>query len=1157
MKFARLIASGFCLTFLLQTLSPAAELFISELLFNPPGSDGATEYIELRGTPNLVLPNGTYLVGVEGDAEENPGTVQDVFDLSGRQVGQNGFLLLLPKAHRYKPNPLASVLVNSGVDNGWGSGSLSSSLRHRGERDQTEIENPSCTFFLIQAPASPGIGDDIDADDDGVPSGATFDSWTILDSVGILDNGGKGDISYGQISFRRSLIPGVNATASGVVVPVPFTPSYVARNGNTSDWAATNWVASENLLGSPPTWFLGANSSAGGTNTWPPNRAKAPLNHLGGPNFKAPLLPAVLVRESGTNTVVSENGLKDSYLLSLATSPTGAVTLRIRAEPPVLVSVDGGASYSAEKTLNLANKTPRKVIVRTLDDGAAGPSELTAFIRHDVYATADPFSYPTNTLVRDVAVKVRDTNLVLLSEVKVNPPGAEDAPFEFIELRGTPGRRLTNLWLVVVQGNSGVNPGRIDLAVELSDSQLGTNGLLVLAGPGHPYTFASGTSVKLLPAFATAGGALDNGTLSLLLIGTKRVVVQGADWDNGDNGILEGLPDDAFIVDAVGWSDGGNDDKVYGGVDLTQSSFTPDAVMRLPNALTPRSAPAWAAGDLAGATGESLSFVPDNISTNAVLGAMLTPGIVNRATPYILPNPLIPLSGVIDDPDNALARFTIRDDDTPLTNLTVSASSTNPAVVPNANLTLTRGANGAWTLGLRPVGVGYSQIILTVSDGVYARHAYLDYAASAPGRPGGVWHTGVSDASTAIAIDANWMFVGDDENQFIGIYSRTRSGPPVAGQDFSSVLRLVDRYTNGLPKEVDIEASTRVGNRLYWLGSHSHAFDASERTNRARLFGADLSGTGTNAVMKVLAHYDFLQVDLLDWDAKGLHGKGANYYGLVESSQPGVHPKTPDGSGFNIEGLCMAPGSTSNAYVAFRAPLIPPGARAKALLIPVRNFAQLASKAHGPGRALFGAPIELNLGGRGVRSIEGNGTNYLIVAGPPGAGDDLPPPGNFKLFTWSGQTNDVPQEHDANLTGLNPEGIVEVGPGPWSATNLFQIISDNGTNRFYGPDVDGKDYQAKELVVREFKKFRVDSVALGNVVALTPTIRSVVASSAEMLTVTWFSREGTRYGVQTKALWSDAWRDLSQTMLATDALTSLPINAPADSPCFLRIRVIE
>ena len=35
-----------------------SELLISEILFNPPGSDSTNEYIELRGTPNLPIPAG-------------------------------------------------------------------------------------------------------------------------------------------------------------------------------------------------------------------------------------------------------------------------------------------------------------------------------------------------------------------------------------------------------------------------------------------------------------------------------------------------------------------------------------------------------------------------------------------------------------------------------------------------------------------------------------------------------------------------------------------------------------------------------------------------------------------------------------------------------------------------------------------------------------------------------------------------------------------------------------------------------------------------------------------------------------------------------------------------------------------------------------------
>lgn len=1133
-----------------------AELFINEILFNPPSGDTTNEFVELRGTPNLIISEGTYLVSVEGDGGNNPGTIQNTFDLSGRRVGQNGFLLLLQKFHRYKPNPLSTVVTNSDNGEGWGSGS-SSSLKHRGEGGQVEIENASCTFFLIQTLVEPVIGDDIDSDNDGGADGV-FTNWFVLDSVGALDNSGTGDIAYGRINFRSDKPPGDGATVpSGtIIVPVPFTPGYVGRNGNTTDGEGTNWVASDGLLGKPPSFFLGGNSSTTGTNTFPYKRSKAALNHLGGPNFKAPVIPSVILRESKTNTVVSESGLKDSYTLNLSLRATGAVTIQIEAELPVQVSTNGGKTYGSTGILTLTTTSAKKVLVRAVDDGDAGPSQQTALITHTVIHSLDP-RYPTNTIILPVAVTVLDTNVVLLSEAKLNPPG-EDAPFEFVELRGPPGKVMANLYLVSIQGSDSGNPGQAEFVVPLNGERFGTNGLLIVAAPGHPYDFSPGTTVLLVPRLANVGGVFGNGSVSLLLLGAREPIVEGTDLDNGNNGTLEGLPFGAFIVDAIAWfrNNKGSGDEIYGGVDLSQNGFTPDAASRFPGNLAPRSASAWFVGNLAGSAGGSLDYDPVNISTNLPIGSVMTPGVINNKAPSITPARLAPLSGIIGDPENETATFTVSDEDSPAASLVVTASSTNQAVVPNANLSLTNIAPGKWTLAIDPVGVGYSEIQIRVSDGVYSRIGFLEYAASAQGRPGGKWHTGVSDASTAIAIDANWMFVGDDENQVLRIFSRTRSGGPVGGKDFSPLLNLIDFYDDGSPKEVDIEGSTRVGNRIYWLGSLSHAFDATERTNRARIFATDVSGSGTNTQLKLLAHYDFLKLDLLAWDANNQHGKGANYYGLTDSASIGVDPKSPDGSGFNLEGLCMAPGpnNTTNAYIAFRAPLVPPtgvDARTKALLIPVLNFGKITTKQSGPGSARFGPPIELNLGGRGVRSIEGvGGTNYLIVAGPPGAGDNLPPPGNFKLFTWTGQLTNQPQERAADLSGMNPEGIVEVPPGVWTATNLFQILSDNGTNVYYGDDIQAKHLEAQGKP-REFKKFRLDTIALGDVAPST-AIRFVAASEAGVI-VNWFSTAGATYRLQMKPALNADWSDAPGDVTATDATASKTVAPVPNSQCFFRV----
>src|ERR1051325_9806353 len=97
---------GLAVFYLLALLSfcsvSRAQLVISEILVNPPGTDIPNEYIELRGTPNQILSLGTYFVVIEGDTNGNPGTIQSIFDLSGKQIGGNGFLVLLQKTNNYR-----------------------------------------------------------------------------------------------------------------------------------------------------------------------------------------------------------------------------------------------------------------------------------------------------------------------------------------------------------------------------------------------------------------------------------------------------------------------------------------------------------------------------------------------------------------------------------------------------------------------------------------------------------------------------------------------------------------------------------------------------------------------------------------------------------------------------------------------------------------------------------------------------------------------------------------------------------------------------------------------------------------------------------------------------------------------------------------------
>ncbi|MBK8001441.1 MAG: hypothetical protein IPK15_22745 [Verrucomicrobia bacterium] len=71
------LSSLLCLALLFGPLAASASpsltnVFINELLFKPTFGDTTNEVIELRGPPNLVLPDGTYLLGVEGDEDDDP-----------------------------------------------------------------------------------------------------------------------------------------------------------------------------------------------------------------------------------------------------------------------------------------------------------------------------------------------------------------------------------------------------------------------------------------------------------------------------------------------------------------------------------------------------------------------------------------------------------------------------------------------------------------------------------------------------------------------------------------------------------------------------------------------------------------------------------------------------------------------------------------------------------------------------------------------------------------------------------------------------------------------------------------------------------------------------------------------------------------------------
>jgi hypothetical protein len=429
--------------------------------------------------------------------------------------------------------------------------------------------------------------------------------------------------------------------------------------------------------------------------------------------------------------------------------------------------------------------------------------------------------------------------------------------------------------------------------------------------------------------------------------------------------------------------------------------------------------------------------------------------------------------------------------------LVIAASSNNTDVVDPSGLALS-GSGAARQLKITPHGVGYAAITLSATDASNNTGTYvISYAASAAAAlPDATrFHTGASDASATIALDDEVMLIADDETNVLRLYSRHQSGLPLAGFDFSGQLNLIDPDN----PEMDLEASTRIGDQLFWSGSYSNSKNFHVRPNRHRVFATALSGSGVNASLAYVGRYDWLLEDLVAWDHANGHGLGADYLGFAASSAEGVDPKTPQG--FDIEGLGMAP-DNSTAYFAFRAPLLPTNDRHQAVLVPVLGFADLVAGAapdsRPQGSATFGAPIFLDLGGRGVRSLDRNAAGqFLITAGPPGDANGVAP-ADFALYGWTGNPADAPFPIDVDLTALDVAGgsfesIAQV-PDELGAGSVLQFLLDNGDSVWYDDGI-----VAKDLAESRFKK--ATSIEVSVDVAYPAASLAVVAGTPQSAAV--------------------------------------------------------
>lgn len=275
-------------------------------------------------------------------------------------------------------------------------------------------------------------------------------------------------------------------------------------------------------------------------------------------------------------------------------------------------------------------------------------------------------------------------------------------------------------------------------------------------------------------------------------------------------------------------------------------------------------------------------------------------------------------------------------------------------------------------------------------------------------------HYEICDSSGAIALGEHHFVVANDEDNLLRIYQADQSGGPVEVD--------INGYFDNNPTgdETDLEAVAQLDGITYWITSHGRSKKGKFKPERHQFFANRLSNLGGITFEQIGRSYT--QLVLGDM----LSDNRLKRYRLEEAEK--LPPK--ELGGLNIEGLTSTP--NQELLIGFRNPII----QGKALLLPLKNPRQLVEQTG--ARADFGDPIELDLDGLGIRSIEywEPEQRYLIVAGAYDGSDQ------FALYQWSGLAQ-PPQRLDG--IGLpadfRPEGVLFY-PG---RERQFQLLSDDGS----------------------------------------------------------------------------------------------------------------
>lgn len=294
-----------------------------------------------------------------------------------------------------------------------------------------------------------------------------------------------------------------------------------------------------------------------------------------------------------------------------------------------------------------------------------------------------------------------------------------------------------------------------------------------------------------------------------------------------------------------------------------------------------------------------------------------------------------------------------------------------------------------------------------------------------------VKYAGMCNASAALALDGQHFIVADDEDNTLRIYDRNETAKPF--QTVPLAKMFPGEIQDGEDLEIDLEGAAVLGDKIFWIGSHSTSKKGKFRPARHRLFALQIKpgADGKFVTTPVGQIYTSLVADI-EKDIR------FNNYKFHQAKD--IRPK--EIGGLNIEGLASSPEGA--LLIGFRNPLS--GGKVEegklvgghALLIPLLNPLEVIE-----GKtAKFGDPIDLDLDGYGIRSIELlSDKKYMVATGPYHERVEAENKGQeqSRLYLWS---SDKPQWiKNIDLGDLNIEAAFFY---PQKGNLSVQLLSDDG-----------------------------------------------------------------------------------------------------------------